>query len=136
MSNYLSGNCGCGRVKLEINAEKANIVNCHCGNCRKLSGSAFATYLVVAEKNFRIAAGAENLSNYRPSEKGVRSFCKNCGAPILVKNLRYPNLRMVPLGALHPVEKIVPKINIFCESQLSWVAFNCETTDFARGIES
>jgi hypothetical protein len=43
---------------------------------------------------------------------------------------------MVPLGALHPVEKIVPKINIFCESQLSWVAFNCETTDFARGIES
>ncbi len=135
MSNMLFGNCRCGRVRLEIDAERANIVNCHCGDCRQLSGSAFSTYLVVAAKNFRIAAGADDLTSYRPSEKGMRGFCQHCGSPILVQNQRYPNLRMIPLGVLHPDDELVPKINIFSDSRLSWVAFNCQTTDFAREIE-
>lgn len=134
MFNDLSGNCSCGRVKLEIDAVSANIVNCHCGRCRKLSGSAFSTYLVVAERNFRISAGKEFLSSYNPSEQGARSFCMHCGSPILVQNLRYPNLRMIPLGVLPLPGEIVPKINIYCESKLPWVAFNCETTDYARAI--
>lgn len=135
MSIDLTGSCDCGRVKLEVDAERANIVNCHCGRCRKLSGSAFSTYLVVAEKNFRISAGKDFLSSYNPSEKGVRSFCSNCGSPVLVQNLRYPKLRMVPIGALPPIGEIIPKVNIFCESKLPWVAFNCETADFTREIE-
>ena len=135
MAHY-SGHCDCGQVKLEVSAGRVNVVNCHCSRCRHLNGSAFATYLVVAEENLTIGAGQQTLSSYRPSDQGVRSFCSSCGSPVVVQNLSYPHLRMVPIGILDQAAEIVPKINIYCDSRLAWVACNCRTTDFAGPIEN
>lgn len=134
MSNYFSGNCGCGHIKFEIATSKANIVNCHCNKCRKLNGSPFSTYFVISEKNFKISEGEEYLSSYSPSEKAVKNFCKSCGTPIFNQNMKYPSLRMVHLGVLNSLEEIKPNVNIFCESKLSWVSFNYEIANFEKEI--
>ena len=136
MSNYLSGNCGCGYIKFEITASKANVVNCHCNKCRKLNGGSFSTYFVVSGKRFSISEGSEYLSSYSPSEKAIKNFCKNCGTPIFNQNLKYPNLKMVHLGAINTLEEIKPNVNIFCQSMLSWVSFNCKIANFENEIEN
>lgn len=135
MSDCFPGNCSCGRIRFEVTAARANVVNCHCSQCRKLNGSPFSTYFVISEKNFNVSEGAEYLSSYAPSDNAVKHFCKVCGTPIFNQNLRYPRLRMVHLGTLNPPEEIKPDVNIFCQSKLSWVSFNCEITSFEKEIE-
>ena len=135
MSNYYSGNCACGEIKFEIKTSKANVVNCHCNRCRKLNGSSFSTYFVVSEKRFNISEGEECLSKYSPSEKAVKHFCKKCGTPIFNQNLKYPNLKMVHLGAMNFLEEVKPNVNIFCQSRLSWVSLNEEIVNYDQEIE-
>jgi len=135
MSDNISGNCCCGHVKFEITASKANVVNCHCNKCRKMNGSSFSTFFVVSEKVFSIIEGSEYLSSYSTSEDAVKNFCKNCGSPIFNQTLKYPNLRMVHLGALNVLDEIKPNVNIFNQSKLSWVSFNCEIPSFEKEIE-
>ncbi len=135
MSHQLSGNCGCGQVKFAIKAAKANVVNCHCNRCRKLNGSSFSTYFVVAEQGFEISEGENYLSDYSSSENARKHFCKQCGTPIYNQNLKYPNLRMVHFGAINFLEEVQPNVNIFCESILSWVALNGEIPSFEQEIK-
>ena len=135
MPHHLSGNCGCGCVKFEIKAFKANVVNCHCNTCRNLNGCSFSTYFVVSEKGFSIIEGEKSLSKFSVSENAVKHFCKNCGTPIYNQNLKYPNLRMVHLGAINLKEEIKPNVNIFCQSKFSWVSFACEIPSFGQEIE-
>jgi hypothetical protein len=37
------GRCLCGKVHFEISSEIQNIIYCHCSECRKAQGSAFAS---------------------------------------------------------------------------------------------
>ena len=38
----LKGSCLCGGIRYEIDAELGPVTNCHCSQCRKAAGAAFA----------------------------------------------------------------------------------------------
>lgn len=135
MSTKINGNCACGEIEFEIMAIKSNVVNCHCNTCRKLNGSSFSTYFVVAEKCFKIKEGEKSLTSYSPSGSAVKNFCQNCGSPIFNQNKKYPNLRMIHFGSLNFNETVNPNVNIFCQSKLPWVALNVEIPNFEKEIE-
>ena len=42
MSTPFSGGCACGAIRYERTAEPAISLNCHCRDCQRASGSAFA----------------------------------------------------------------------------------------------
>ncbi len=135
MSRKILGNCACGEITFEIRALNANIVNCHCTTCRRLNGSAFSTYFVVADKCFEITTGEKLLARYSPSETAVKNFCSQCGSPVFNQNSKYPHLRMIHLGSLDMNETINPNVNIFCQSKLPWVVLDREIPCFEREIE-
>lgn len=134
MQEMVSGSCGCGSVKINLNINKCNVVNCHCNTCRKLNGSAFSTYVVVSEKNFKIETGISHISKFVISKNGEKNYCNKCGTPIFNKNYKYPSLTMIHLGTLNLLQKVQPKVNIFCQSMLSWVAFKDEIASFEKEI--
>ena len=39
-----AGGCLCGAVRYSVRGEPSDVGLCHCGDCRKRSGSAFAVY--------------------------------------------------------------------------------------------
>lgn len=41
------GGCLCGEIRFEIHGEIRDVVCCHCSECRKAQGNAFATNSVV-----------------------------------------------------------------------------------------
>ena len=57
----IKGSCLCGGVRYEYDGEIDEISICHCSQCRKAQGSAFAAVSPVATERFRILAGAELL---------------------------------------------------------------------------
>lgn len=136
MTKVMQGSCTCGQVRFTLDPAKHNVVNCHCDDCRKLSGAAFSTYVAVTDARFELVAGREHLVTYAVSENVTRHFCGLCGTPIYNRSTRYPGLTIVVLGALDNPAAFRPAVNIFCDSRLPWVNLPDGTEDFPREMGS
>ncbi len=134
MEGQFSGTCHCGRVAFTINGKVLNVVNCHCSICRRANGGAFSSFVVVPEEAFEVVKGQDLLTRYAMSDKGEKHFCRVCGAPVFNRNKLYPKVTVVPLGCLDGPEQFIPKVNIFCERMLPWVAFAKEITCYEKGL--
>src|SRR5437762_3351156 len=70
----LTGRCLCGGVRYEIDGEIGSVVCCHCSQCRRASGTAFATNASVRAEHFRLIAGQDLLTEYESSPGKFRAF--------------------------------------------------------------
>lgn len=114
------GECLCGKVKFQIAKKITDIVMCHCSECRRVQGSAFATNGNVENKNFTFLKGEGNLTEFKENNSKSRFFCKSCGSPIMAKIKHNPEYIRVRLGTIttevnEPIEK-----HIFVESKANW----------------
>jgi len=115
-----SGSCLCGAVKFEINGPIKNIVYCHCSQCRKAQGSAYAANGNVAEKHFHFISGKKELSTYESTPGQSKYFCKHCGSPIMSKRDSIKDEVRIRLGTIESdiIEK--PEAHIFVTSKANW----------------
>ena len=86
----IRGHCECGRVRYEVDGDIVDFSHCHCSQCRRLHGAAYATFAGVARENFRYESGAADVRVYASSEFNDRVFCEECGSCILVDAKREP----------------------------------------------
>lgn len=114
------GGCLCDVVRIEITGEVRNIVYCHCSQCRKAQGSAFATNGIVSTQDFRITRGEQNLQGYESTPGQVKYFCKTCGSPILSKSTSRPGEVRVRLGIIESNITERPIAHIFTTSKADW----------------
>jgi hypothetical protein len=96
----MTGSCLCGGVRFEVTGALGPVALCHCGMCRKASGSAFAANASVARTAFRLASGAELVRRYQSSPGHWRCFCGRCGAPLFGEIATMPDLIRLRLGLL------------------------------------
>ena len=130
-----NGSCGCGAVEYALTAKIMNVVNCHCNMCKEHSGASFSTYAVLPFTALEINKGGDEVSQYKLGE-GQKHFCKKCGTPIYNTNKKYPGACMIFLGTLKNSTSYTPKINIWCESQFSWVSEVSKIDCLEQGIEN
>jgi hypothetical protein len=57
----LSGRCACQAVAYEVSDEFVAAYNCHCSNCRALSGSAFLPVGQIEGNKITVIKGAKSL---------------------------------------------------------------------------
>jgi len=83
MRRKLSGGCACGAIRYETDADPVVMLNCHCSDCRKASGSAYAAIVVVPKNSLQITGEVRFHDVLGGSGKTVgRGFCANCGSPV------------------------------------------------------
>ena len=92
---------------------------CHCGQCRKAQGSAFAASVPVAADAFVILAGAEILRSFRASARKARFFCGECGSPIYSRVDGADRVR-VRAGTLDEPVALRPGAHIFVAERAAW----------------
>ena len=75
----IRGGCLCGAIRYESTGLPYNVTHCHCEDCRKSAGAAFATWASFRRDNFQFTKG-------RPREiecaRRVRAFCATCGTAL------------------------------------------------------
>ena len=94
------GGCLCGKIRFEITGNIRNIVYCHCSQCRKAQGSAFATNGIVNRKDFNILSGESALTGFESNSGQTKYFCSHCGSPIMSKTATKPDEVRVRLGTI------------------------------------
>lgn len=53
----ISGRCEYGRVRYEVDGEIEEFSHCHCSQCRRWHGAAYATFAAVARDKFQSTSG-------------------------------------------------------------------------------
>ena len=75
------GGCQCGAVRYEISALPLVVYACHCIECQRQSGAAFALAAVIPGERFRITQGTPRMFARRTSPVKTMEcwFCPDCG---------------------------------------------------------
>lgn len=122
MPEETRGACHCGLIAWKFNRPAKSIVKCHCGNCRKLQGSDYSTWVVVEAECFRLERGEEFLSKYEVG-KSSRSFCSKCGTTVFLINGKHlPTDVVIPLGAIEHFDvSLSPQVNVYTGDKAEWV---------------
>ena len=120
----IRGSCLCGRVRFEIARAVGPFELCHCGRCRKASGSAFSATVGVRRDDFHLTSGRELIQAYeapvRERAPGYRTyFCGRCGSPVPNPSPETAWFE-VPAGALDDDPQLRPDRHIFVEMKSAW----------------
>jgi len=119
MNNYV-GSCLCGTVRFEIAGRFDRFFLCHCGHCRKDTGSAHAANLFSSTAKIHWLSGQARIKTFRlPSTLHQRSFCAECGSAVPTVQMDGA-LLVVPAGSLDSAVDLQPDAHIFVASRAAW----------------
>ena len=97
-----------------------------------MNGSAFSTYVAVAEHDFEIVSGEPKA--HQCSEHAKKNFCADCGTPIFNSSPKHAGLVILHFGTLDDALRFEPAVNIFCESRLDWLDNLAEISSLPQGF--
>jgi hypothetical protein len=120
MSGTHLGSCLCGRIRFEVRGDFERFFLCHCGRCRKDTGSAHAANLFSTTATLQWLSGKEGVKTFRvPSTRHEKSFCADCGSALPSTQMD-GSLLVVPAGSLDSPLETRPDAHIFVASRASW----------------
>ena len=120
-STTLSGSCLCGSVKYSVTTEIEHFYFCHCEQCRKITGSSFASNILAKPANVNWISGSEYVRRFDyPGKRSFsKVFCSICGSGLPFLNEK-GNILFIPAGSLDHDPNIRPDKNIFWSDRAQW----------------
>ncbi|NER58865.1 GFA family protein [Pseudomonas sp. MAFF212428] len=102
MTKAYQGSCLCSAVSFELVVPPKAVSHCHCSQCRKSHGAAFASYGSVPRSKLRVLRGANSIKTYASSPTVVREFCLTCGSTLFWSRSQgeYADWISIALGTL------------------------------------
>ena len=75
-----SGGCLCGSVRYKVSSDPSFVLNCHCEDCRRSTGSVYGTNVFVDEDKVQITGEVSLYVHTADSgNEMTKRFCPNCG---------------------------------------------------------
>jgi hypothetical protein len=116
----LTGGCGCGAVRFEIDAPLVSALYCHCTRCQRRSGTAAAASARVAAGSLRIVRGEEHLRRWTPEGGLAKEFCGECGSALFASDPQSGEVMVVRLGAFDADPGVRPAARQFVADAAAW----------------
>ena len=120
----IRGRCLCGKVKYLLGGEPVAMYYCHCGDCRRASGSSFAANVMVCASDFTFTEGEAMLSRFESSPAKHRYFCSGCGSPIFSQAAASKQFLSVRCGTLEDDPGVRPSGHAFVDFKAPWTELN------------
>ena len=119
-SGRYTGGCLCGGVRYALDGAIGPAVFCHCSQCRRASGSAFAANATINTADFTLVQGRELIGEFESSPGKLRAFCSRCGSPLYARHRTKPEVMRLRLGSLDHAEDIELRGHIWTGSKAGW----------------
>ena len=112
------GGCECGAVRYRMGGEPIFVNCCHCRDCQKISGSAFAINGMIEADRLQVLEGKGTLV----VEDGA-ARCSRCKSLLWAEHAQFAGkIRFVRLGTLDEGERFPPDAHFFVRSKHPWIA--------------
>lgn len=115
-----TGGCLCGNIAYEVTTNLKKFYFCHCKQCQKITGSAFASNLLTKPSEIHWLKGQALLKRFDyPDRSFTKVFCQKCGSGLPFLNASGSTL-LIPAGSLDHAPKLSVDHNIFWEEHADW----------------
>jgi hypothetical protein len=126
------GGCLCGLIRYRLTDEPLTLYACHCTECQRRTGSAFALSMVVFKSALELLQGeprtyAVTLSDGRQKHG---QFCGECGTRLWGEPPRLPLVAVVQPGTLDDTTWLHPIGHIWTRSAQPWIPMPKDTLNF------
>lgn len=119
-----TASCRCGQLRVMASGDPARVSACHCLNCKKRSGSAFAAQVRFPAECVTVE-GQSNSFDKAGDSGNVASFhfCPECGSDVYyLIDGKFEGLVAIPLGAFDdPFAFKQPDYSVYESRKQSWV---------------
>ena len=125
-----TGSCLCGFVSFELRAPLNDIYQCHCSKCRKVSGSASNSAMIINESQFRWLSGKEAIRAFQQISGFKSHFCSQCGCP--VPNPTSNNSYWIPVGLMDEDIPAQMTRHVYVDSKANWDVVSHEVHHYSK----
>ena len=121
MAIQMNGGCACGSIRYECSAAPIASFNCHCRDCQRASGSAFAAAIALRASAVKVIGGEAKYHSVKAESGNMmsRGFCPQCGSPLFIKTSGRPELIVIQAASLDDPSAYQPALNIWTSSAQS-----------------
>jgi hypothetical protein len=121
----VSGSCFCGSVRYRLTRPPMIVHCCHCRDCQKQTGGAFAINAVIERSCVEVADGSpEPVRTTVPTDSGRPHDiyrCVQCQSALWSDYGRRGVMVFVRVSTLDQGHDIPPDVHIFTKSKMPWV---------------
>lgn len=123
MSEGFEGGCSCGAVRYRLTSLPMITHCCHCLDCQKQTGGAFAINALIETSRIEMLSGEPVIIDMpSPSGRGHEIHrCGQCDVALWSDYGRRPYVRFVRVATLDQPHAIEPDLHIFTKSKAPWV---------------
>lgn len=118
----MRGGCLCGEISYEVTARLDRCYVCHCTDCQKRSGSAFAINVPAAASSLEVKGEPIALGQRRrEGPPATVYFCASCLTRLYTFNPAYTGFVMLRGGSLDQAFALDPSAHLWIKSKQAWV---------------
>lgn len=121
MERTFAGRCLCGDVTFQASGKPVVVAQCHCEECRRLSGTGHASGAMFSWADVQIEGELGRYDYTSASGSTVtKTFCRTCGSSIYGTNSHSPGHLTLSLGAFDPAPELDIEVVIFERDKPRW----------------
>ena len=120
-----SGGCLCGSVRYKVSSDPTFVLNCHCEDCRRSTGSVYGTNVFVDEDKVQITGEVSLYVHTADSgNEMTKRFCPNCGTLLFGNSSGRQNSVSIRAGTIDQFDLIKPQMNVFVAKKIESTPIN------------
>lgn len=122
-----TASCRCGQLTANVTGEPVRVSVCHCLNCKKRSGSAFAVQARWPKEHARIEGVSKTFVIVADSgNRATFHFCPECGSDVYYEidgkfDDKFNDLIAIPVGTFDDPYFATPEYSVWEHRKHEWV---------------
>ncbi|MDI7864527.1 GFA family protein [Rhizobiaceae bacterium n13] len=123
MSEVFDGGCFCGRIRYRLNDRPMFVHCCHCRDCQRQTGSAFAINALIEADRVELVAGEPVVTTLSTDSGHPHDVyrCSECQSALWSDYGRRRWMSFVRVASLDDPSAFAPDVHIYARSKLPWV---------------
>lgn len=129
----IQGGCLCGAVRYTCDTSAIMQFNCHCKDCQRATGGAYAPIAYFPLENVRITGEVRYYESRGGSGNPIRrGFCPACGSQLFGHVDILPSLMSIRAGTLDEPALFQPKVHLFTSHAAPWDHLDNQLMAYAK----
>jgi hypothetical protein len=125
MTNGYGGGCQCGAIRYTIAGDLPPAYACHCGECKKQSGSAFGLSIPIIWSRFEVEGQVASSKGLTFGGKPkLRCFCPSCGNRMWHRSSEDSAWVTLKAGTLDNAAQISPRGHLWISKKQPWIVID------------
>jgi len=117
----LKGGCACGAIEFECSAKPICFFLCHCVDCRKATGSAYAPNVWFRSEAVKFTKmPASHVEKGISGEETRHEYCSDCGTPIGMCTDLHKDIYGFRASSFNDLQGLKPIANVWISTKLPW----------------